>query len=264
MITSSFWLVRIPSLGLIRLEMIHTARAITFSGVTIFLALLSACASPVEDLWPPAADSPAQTVVVSLDTWHAMIAFPIEPSAISPQLSVAGEQDQIGSSSSSGHQPSAIRYTLFEEWGYAERAWYLEGKTGLVGVIRALFWPTEGVVEVGHHDRVWAKRTPQPPSDLFSFRLSEEGYQRLRQHLQATLLDEDPVATFGQSLFYPARRSYHLFHTCHQYAALALREAGLPISPFWAFNRTSLGSQLRRATRLSGVQPTEIPAAELR
>ena len=193
-----------------------------------------------------------------------MIAFPIEPSAVSPQLSVAGEQDQIGSSSSSGHQPSAIRYTLFEEWGYAERAWYLEGKTGLVGVIRALFWPTEGVVEVGYYDRVWAKRTPQPPSDLFSFRLSEDGYQRLRQHLQATLLDEDPVATFGQSLFYPARRSYHLFHTCHQYAALALREAGLPISPFWAFNRTSLAWQLRRATRLSGVQPTEIPAAELR
>lgn len=241
-----------------------TSHVISVAIVLSGLLLLSACASPVEGLWPPAPDSPARTVVVSVDTWHAMIAFPIEPSAISSQLSVAGEQDQIGSSSSSGHQPSAIRYTLFEEWGYAERAWYLEGKTGVTGILRALFWPTDGVVEVGHHDRVWAKRTPQPPSDLFSFRLSEEGYQRLRQHLQATLLDEDPVATFGQSLFYPARRSYHLFHTCHQYAALALREAGLPILPFWAFNRTSLAWQLRRATRLSGVQPTEIPAAELR
>lgn len=241
-----------------------TSHVISVAIVLSGLLLLSACASPVEGLWPPARDVPAQTVMVSLDTWHAMIAFPIEPSAISPQLSVAGEQDQIGSSSSSGHQPSAIRYTLFEEWGYAERAWYLEGKAGLTGILRALFWPTEGVVEVGHHDRVWAKRTPQPPSDLFSFRLSEEGYQRLRQHLQATLLDEDPVATFGQSLFYPATRSYHLFHTCHQYAAHALREAGLPISAFWAFNRTSLAWQLRRATRLSGVQPTEIPAAELR
>lgn len=255
-----------------------TSHVISVAIVLSGLLLLSACASPVEGLWPPAPDSPARTVVVSVDTWHAMIAFPIEPSAISPQQSVAGEQDQIGSSSSSGHQPSAFRseestspqYSslrtqhLYEEWGYAERAWYLEGKTGVTGILRALFWPTDGVVEVGHHDRVWAKRTPQPPSDLFSFRSSEEGYQRLRQHLQATLLDEDPVATFGQSLFYPARRSYHLFHTCHQYAALVLREAGLPISPFWAFNRTSLAWQLRRATRLSGVQPTEIPAAELR
>ena len=187
-----------------------------------------------------------------------MIAFPIEPSAISSQLSVAGEQDQIGSSSSSGHQPSAIRYTLFEEWGYAERAWYLEGKTGLVGVIRALFWPTEGVVEVGHHDRVWADRTPQPPAERFEFRLSEESYQRLRRHLQSTLLSNEPLALVGQSVFFHATRSYHLFHTCHQYAAHALREAGLPISAFWAFNRTSLAWQLRRVTEERHKRPFQL------
>ena len=70
--------------------------------------------------------------------------------------------------------------------------------------------------------------------------------------------------SFGQSSFYPAKRSYHLFHTCHQYAAQALREAGLPISPFWAFNRTSLAWQLRRAAQLSEERQTEAPAAELR
>ncbi len=132
------------------------------------------------------------------------------------------------------------------------------------GIVRALFWPTEGVVEVGHYDRVWAERTPQPPSDLFSFRLTDEGYQRLRQHLHTTLLSEEPVASFGQSEFYSARRSYHLLHTCHQYAAHALREAGLPISPFWAFSRTSLAWQLRRAAQLSEERQTEAPAAELR
>lgn len=42
------------------------------------------------------------------------------------------------------------------------------------GVVRALFWPTEGVVEVGRYDRIWAERTPQPSSDLFLFRLTEE------------------------------------------------------------------------------------------
>ena len=152
----------------------------------------------------------------------------------------------------------------YEEWGYAERAWYLEGKTGVIGVLRAIFWPTQGVVEVGHYDRVWAERTPEPPSDLFSFRLSEEGYQRLRRYLHATLLNEKPVASFRQSVFYPAQRSYHLFHTCHQYAALALREAGLPISPFWAFNRTSLAWQLRRAARLVDEQPTNVPAIDPR
>jgi len=130
--------------------------------------------------------------------------------------------------------------------------------------VRALFWPTEGIVEVGHYGRVWAERTPQPPSDLFTFRLTEEGYQRLQQHLHATLLIEKPVATFGQSAFYSAQRSYHLFHTCHQYAALALREAGLPISPFWAFNRASFASELRRATRIIEEHSRDVQTVEPR
>jgi hypothetical protein len=41
------------------------------------IAFLSACASPVEGLWPPSPDSPTRTVVVSLNTWHAMIAFQV-------------------------------------------------------------------------------------------------------------------------------------------------------------------------------------------
>ncbi len=194
------------------------------------MVLLSACASPVEGLWPPATGSPARTIVVSLDTWHAMIAFPREQGT---------EDSALGSQH------------LYEEWGYAERAWYVEGKTGLTGILRALYWPTEGVVEVGHHDRVWADRTPQPPAELFEFHVSDEGYGRMRRHLQSTLLREESLASFSQSVFYPAKRSYHLFHACHQYAAHALREAGLPISAFRAFNRTSLARQLRQAAQIA-------------
>jgi hypothetical protein len=203
--------------------------------------LLSACASPVESLWPPSPDSPVRTVYVSLDTWHAMIAFPTDTPHASP------------------FTPHA-----FEEWGYAERAWYLEDQRGLSGIMRALFWPTEGVVEVGHYDRVWAERTPQPPAELFVFRVSTEGYQRLLRHLRETISVETPIASVGQSSFYPAVRSYHLFHTCHQYAAHALREAGLPLAPFWAFNRTSLAWQLQRAARLIEEQRMEGPAIEPR
>jgi hypothetical protein len=31
----------------------------------------------------------------------------------------------------------------FEEWGYAERAWYVEGKAAIGGIFRLLFWPTD-------------------------------------------------------------------------------------------------------------------------
>ena len=191
--------------------------------------LLSACASPVEGLWPPSPDSAARTLYVSLNPWHAMIAFPLHEQAVS-------------------RQPS------FEEWGYAERAWYLKGRTGVTGILRALFWPTEGVVEVGRYDLVWAKRTAQPPFELFVFRVSEEGYRRLQSHLRSTIASVEPVTTIGGATFYPAVRSYHLFHTCHQYAAHALREAGLPISAHWAFNRASLAWQLRRAARIAAEQ----------
>jgi hypothetical protein len=193
-----------------------------------------------------------------------MIAFPSEPTATGTQLLATGEEKHRGTSSPPDHQPSALRSSHFEEWGYAERAWYLEDQRGLGGIVRALFWPTEGVIEIGHDDRVWADRTPQPPAELFVFRVSDEGYQRLLRHLRGTISVDTTIVTTGQSSFYPAVRSYHLFHTCHQYAAHALREAGLPISPFWAFNRTSLAWQLQRAARLSEKRQTEVPAAELR
>lgn len=236
----------------------HIARTICCSGAAIFFPLLAACASPVEGRWPPPSNSTAHTIYVSIDTWHAMIAFPHENGTEDSGL--RSERDSFGL----GPQSLALGpQHFYEEWGYAERAWYLEGKTGVSGVLRALFWPTEGVVEIGHHDRAWADRTPQPPAELFVFRLSEEGYRRLRKHLGGTILVDTPIASAGQSTFYQGTRSYHLFHTCHQYAAHALREAGLPISVSWAFNRTSLVWQLRRAARMSGEQATEIPAAEL-
>ena len=43
--------------------------------------LLSACTSPVEALRPTTPEPPTRTIFVSLDTWHAMIAFPRENAA---------------------------------------------------------------------------------------------------------------------------------------------------------------------------------------
>jgi hypothetical protein len=184
------------------------------------------CAAPVQGLWPPQDGAPSHTIVISLDTWHAMIAFPLAPFPFD-------------------------RQSAFEEWGYAEQAWYLEGRQGVTGVMRALFWPSPGVIEVGLHDRIWAARTPQPPSEVFIFRLSESGYRQLRRHLRSTIGAAEPIVVVGGSRFYPSKQSYHLFHQCHQYAAEALREAGLPIAAWAAFSRTSLAMQLQHAVRLA-------------
>ena len=212
--------------------------------LTVILLLLG-CASPREERWPPQPGFPTHPIYVSLDTWHAMIAFPVdgtEEPGLKAQPESSGEETQ-----------TSVRRTqlFYEEWGYAERAWYLEGRTGLNGILRALFWPAEGIVEVGYHDKLWGDRTSQPPSALFKFNLNEEGHRRLRKHLRAMIARAEPIASTDGSQFYPAIRAYHLFHTCHQYAAEALREAGLPVSPFWAFGRSSLAMQLRRAEEVA-------------
>lgn len=210
---------------------------------TGLLVLLVGCASPARELWPPEKGAPTHTIIVSLDTWHAMIAFPINgPDA-------AGPSTEPGVSSSST-QHSSLSTRHFEEWGYAEQAWYLEGRQGFSGVIRALFWPTPGVVEVGRHDQVWADRTPQPPAERFTFHLSEQGYLRLLRYLHSSIAAPEPVLTAGTTAFYPAARSYHLFHHCHQYGAHGLREAGLPVAPAWALSRSLFAAQLRRAERM--------------
>ena len=211
----------------------HSASPI--SSCLLLVALcVSGCATSDPALWPPSPGAPTKHIFVSLDTWHAMIGFQGEL-----------RQDQKKVSQESKSSTPSPEPVMFEEWGYAERAWYLEGRQGLTGAFRALFWPSDGVVEIAEHDQLWSDRTPQPPSDLFNFELSEEGYTRLRTHLQSTKESLKPFKSFSKSRFYPASDSYHVFHHCHQYVARALQEAGLPLSTFWAITRTGLANQLK-------------------
>lgn len=232
-------------------------------GLLAGLVLLTmGCASPVSGLWPPPTGAPARAIIVSVDTWHAVIGFPREEAREGSGVRGKGYADtperreeppgprNETEFSASRLTPDASRL-LFEEWSYAEQAWYLEGHHGLSGVLRALFWPTPGVVEVGTHGRPWSERTPDPPAEQFRFTLSEEGFLRLRQFLEGSRLSETPLRAGGGSVFYPAQRAYSVFHQCHQYAAHALRAAGLPVSPPWALTPTLFVAQLRRAERMA-------------
>jgi Protein of unknown function (DUF2459) len=180
-------------------------------------------------------------IVVSLDAAHSMIALPVE----APVFHVSGDHGVTGT----GGAPGDPR--VYEEWGYAERAWYLEKRQGFTGVLRALLWPTEGVVEVGIHESIWAERTQKPPVEAFRFQISEVGYRSLRSYLRATIASEEPVGIVGNSRFCVARPAYHLFHHCHHYTAKGLREAGLPISMPRALTRNGFAKQLRRIIPLS-------------
>jgi Protein of unknown function (DUF2459) len=180
-------------------------------------------------------------IVVSLDAAHSMIALPVR-----------------GDDAVTGTDGASKNRRTFEEWGYAERAWYLDKRQGFTGVIRALLWPTEGVVEVGIHESIWAERTQKPPVEAFRFQISEAGYWGLRSYLRATIASEEPVGIVGNSRFCVARSPYHLFHHCHHYTAQGLREAGLPISMRGALTRNGFAKQLRRIIH---TPPFEVPAS---
>jgi hypothetical protein len=181
------------------------------------------------------------SIVVSLDAAHSMIALPVE----APVSNVSGDH---GIARTDGAQGDPC---VYEEWGYAERAWFLEKRQGFTGVLRALLWPTEGVVEVGIHQSIWAERTQKPPAEAFRFQISKAGYLNLQSYLRATIASEEPVGIVGNSRFCVARSSYHLFHHCHHYTAKGLREAGLPISMSRALTRDAFARQLRRILPIS-------------
>ena len=178
------------------------------------------------------------SIIVSLDAAHSMIALPVEVSA----FDVRGDHGIAWTDSAPGE------HRVYEEWGYAERAWYLEKRQGFTGVLRALLWPTEGVVEVRIHESIWAERTQKPPVEAFKIQISETGYRSLRSYLRSTIGLEELVGIVGNSRFCVARSSYHLFHQCHHYTATGLREAGLPISMWGTLTRYTFAKQLRRIT----------------
>jgi hypothetical protein len=76
----------------------------------------------------------------------------------------------------------------------------------------------------------------------------------LRGYLASTIASNEPIAEIGRSRFYPAKKSYHLFHQCHQYAAAALHDAGLPIRTLAAFTPASFAMQLKHAEQLDSRQ----------
>ena len=61
-----------------------------------------------------------------------MIALPIEAS-----VTHADSGDDVTAKDGAWNEPC-----VYEEWGYAERAWFLEKRQGFIGVLRALFLPT--------------------------------------------------------------------------------------------------------------------------
>jgi len=203
-------------------------RASLASELSIAVMLVATgCAQPIAGLWPPPEGSPSHRVVVSVDSWHSVVG--IYPRA------------------AAGREGTAD----LEEWSYAERQYYLEGNSAFSGSMRAVFWPSAGVVQVHRGGPPYSERAPQLPVQQWTFQLGDEGFQRLLEWLHASRASAEPISAQAGSLWYEASSSYHGFHQCHHWTANALRAAGLPVWSFYAFTRRGLETQLDRCAEIA-------------
>jgi hypothetical protein len=195
----------------------------------ILVALISGCASPVDGLWPPREGEASYRILVSVDSWHSVI-------GLWPK-----------------DDPRGAKMADIDEWGFVERDYYLDGDSGSSGTMRAMLVLSDGVVVRAREGEPWSERTYDPPARAWSFEISEEGHRRLREHLEAERLSEEPFRT-GASTFFASTASYHALHHCHHFTARALREAGLPIWSAYSLFKWSLEAQLDRAAEMQSLQ----------
>jgi len=140
------------------------------------------------------------------------------------------------------------------EVGWGNRDYYYGRNQGLGGTLTALL-PSPSVLHVAGFRGA--------PADYF--RVSEivelavpaDGFRRLVRYIHDAYdrAGELPAAAlgpglYGDSRFYPAWESFHLFRTCNVWTARALRSAGLPIRDSIAME--GLMSQAREIGRPVG------------
>lgn len=204
-------------------------------------------------VYPPPAGTPAVEIFVVSHGYHAGIVLPR-----------AGTADLAGTV---GHQALIAVTTRFGAYQWLEIGWGDEGFYTSVPTIgsltvpmalRALFRPGNSSVVhvVGLAD---LPRTTFPNSDVVRLQLSESGFARLLDRLDATFAKGkdgtvEPLGPglYGPSLFYRAVGAFHLFNMCNHWIASLLDAAGVPTAPLLATLPSGLLLDLKRR---AGAEP---------
>ena len=137
------------------------------------------------------------------------------------------------------------------EVGWGDRAYYPAPDPSLWLGLRALLWPTAGVLHMvafsGPVEHYFAS------AEIVALQLTPQGFARLVAAISASHeLDAagQPIplgpGLYGMSRFYASREAFHLFATCNVWTAAMLREAGVPVSTALSPTSGALFAQLRR------------------
>lgn len=133
----------------------------------------------------------------------------------------------------------------YREWNYCEQKWYLEGKKGLMGEIRALFFPTKSAISKDVFASPMWERLKDQNISRWTFTLSEESFEKMVKHLKKET--GDAIRQFPG--WHRGKRSYHLFHNCHHFVARALKVANIPTNTLLVFNWNLMQHELDKVQR---------------
>lgn len=231
------WLVEYPE-GVSRSDTAANMRSLLLTLLAI-ATIVSGCAAPVMHGDPSSMDTAhPHSIYVVRQPWHTGI---VVLAADVPANAWLARRDF----------PDAA----YLEVGWGDRAYYQAADPGVWLGLRALFWPTPGVLHVaafnGPVERTFGS------TEILELRVSARGLARLVEVVRDSHeLDASgrPIALgpglYGASRFYASREKFHLFKTCNVWTASVLLEAGIPVSPGLAFSAGNLMTQLRPSGRV--------------
>jgi hypothetical protein len=138
----------------------------------------------------------------------------------------------------------------FIEMGWGDNEGYRFPWTSRI-VVRALFWPTPSVIYMNSFDKPVTEHFSDVAEEIIELNLSDAGFARMCAYFQRyyRLNDSGQPVALGND-FYAARESYHAFQNSNHWAARALREAGCPITSFYAITAHNVMFQSRRFGRV--------------
>jgi len=148
--------------------------------------------------------------------------------------------------------------TYFEV-GWGDRDYYRAADPGAWLALKAIAWPTPGVLHVVAVDTTLERFFASTGvSETIEIGVSPASLQRLLEHLRSSHELDDagrPVTLgpglYGHSRFYASRERFHLFKTCNVWVATAMQAAGVPVTPAVAITASRLMAQLRPFARVT-------------
>lgn len=211
----------------------------------LLAALLTAagCLGPVPTLYPPGAGEPTRTLWVLGHGWHT---------------SIVARRADISSTIWPEHEDFPQARFIEVAWG--DRDFYQAERGTLWLALKAALGSASVLHVVGISTPI-AEYFPE--TEIVELTVSQRGFDELSRFIHASYARDATGRTtktrrghYGQSSFYLATETYHLFNTCNTWVAKALRAAGLPITPAYAM---TAGNVMRQVRELGTVRRERSP-----